>query len=438
MPRRAQKEEPAAASDVEQSVTPGTRVVAGVPRALALLAVVLAAAGLGVLVGRETTSSSVSRVSSVAPWRALPHAPISGRTFESVAWTGGEMVVAGGVSLGAPALDGAAYDPVRRTWRMIARLPGPLTAAATAWTGDGVVVWSGNGLDGPTVAATYDPRADTWRRLPDGPLGPREGYAWAWTGTELLIVGGHRGESTATPVAAALDPATGAWRILHGLDRFPFFGGPSGAVWDGHDMILAGNVSLCPERGVACDRLSATVVAYDPVTERARAIPLPAPSTDFGSDTAAGLTPIAWTGKEVVFTVGAQGTIQLLLWNPAIGAWPGQEGKPCHVVAHPAQGHGCRDWRLPAAAPCHVSVTQTAWLGDRFVASCSTDGLQIYRLATNAWDWRTVVPGPSPFTMRWGSAIAWTGRELIAWSGAEQAPRNPTPADGASLTLPAR
>ena len=400
-----------------------------------VIALVLAAA-VGLLVGRETSPAGTPGVSSVPPWRSLPAAPIGGRSFESVAWTGKELIVAGGLTSGSPDLDGAAYDPALRAWRPTARLPGPLVDAPAVWTGRVMLVWAGNGLDGPVVAAAYDPRADRWTRLPDGPLGPREGYAAIWTGRELVVMGGNRGEAPGTPVAAALDPAKRNWRVLHGLDGISYFGGPSGAVWDGRDAILTGNVSLCPERGVACDRFSATVVAFDPRADTARSIPLPAPSTDFGSDTAAGLRAFAWTGTEVVFTAGAEGTIQLLRWNPTVGSWPGQEGRPCHVVADPALGHGCRDWRLVPRAPCYEAATQTAWLGDRFVAACAADGLQIYGLAGNAWSWRTIVPGPSPFNDRDGSAIVWTGRELIAWSGSERAPRNPTPADGMSVVLP--
>jgi len=43
---------------------------------------------------------------------------------------------------------------------------------------------------------------------------------------------------------------------------------------------------------------------------------------------------------------------------------------------------------------------------------------------------------PSPLNSREGSAIVWTGSELIAWSDTVYERFNPTPADGALLTLP--
>ena len=69
------------------------------------------------------------------------------------------------------------------------------------------------------------------------------------------------------------------------------------------------------------------------------------------------------------------------------------------------------------AGPCTVSddQTQSAWLGKRFVAACGAGALQIYDLASESW--RLISPGPSPLNSRGGSAIAWTGRELIVWGG---------------------
>lgn len=75
------------------------------------------------------------------------------------------------------------------------------------------------------------------------------------------------------------------------------------------------------------------------------------------------------------------------------------------------------------------------WLGDRYVAPCGEDGLQVYSLATGSWDWRSLAPAPSPLSSRWGSAIVWTGTELVVWSGTLSEAGNPMSADGSSLTL---
>lgn len=128
-------------------------------------------------------------------WELLPAAPISGRSGHVLAWTGDEVVVWGGgrravdgswLDLG----DGAAYDPQRRVWRLLAQAPlAARTAAAATAVADGrVVVWGGRrgGSAAPglpeTVAtpqgaepvaaanlldgAVYDPAADSWEPLP--------------------------------------------------------------------------------------------------------------------------------------------------------------------------------------------------------------------------------------------------------------------------------
>jgi hypothetical protein len=408
--------------------------------------IALVAGVVGFLIGRAGDDSASSSGLS-ASWRTVPSAPIAGRIAASAVWTGTEVIVWGGVTAEAArppgpcdrcAWDGAAYDPAKRTWRPIAPAPTGVRGGesdSAVWTGDEMLVWASNSPDGPAGAALYDPAADAWRSLPDGPLGPREGAAAVWTGTELVVVGGHRGDASGTPAAAALDPRTGTWRVVHGFDRYPFFGGPNGAVWDGHDVIVAGNLSLCPERGSACAERRAVLLGYDPETDAVREIPLPAPSADFGSDTAASLTPIAWTGSEVVFTAAAPGSVQLIRFNPTIGSWHGVAPGTCHIVESPAQGHGCRDWRNGPPAPCVITAGQSAWFAGRYVAPCGEDGLQVFALGDNAWVWRSLTPGPSPLTTRFWSAIVSTGTELFVWGGASNERGNPMPADGAVLTL---
>lgn len=382
---------------------------------VAVVVVALAAGLAGVVIGRATKTATAPDTGLSPSWQALPQAPIAGRVYEGVVWTGTEMIVWGG----GERSDGAAYNPATRSWRRIAPLPPgarPFSAGAAVWTGETAVAWSGNALEGPAVGAVYDPRTDSWRGLPAGPLGPREGYASVWTGKELLIIGGTHGDALATPVAAAVDPRTGTWRLLPALDHLTLFGGPNGAVWDGHEALVIGNLSLCPERGSACDKRRPIFVAYDPATDAVRELKLPAYSADFGADTASSLTPIAWTGTDVVFSAAVPASVRVVRYNPTTGVWKKGTHAPCYIP---------------------LQYTQTAWLGDRYVAACGEDGLQVYSLATDTWTWRTITPGPSPLNSRESSAIVWTGTDLIAWSGSvdRRFNPNPTPGGGASLTL---
>jgi len=376
-----------------------------------LVVVAIVAAISGFYVGRATKSTAPA--GAQPSWQPLPQAPIAGRVNEGVVWTGDEMLVWGGTTKSGSTSDGAAYDPAKNTWHTIARAPARFGGPAV-WTGETAAAWTGNSPDGPAVGAVYDPKADRWHVLPAGPLGPREGYAAVWDGKELLIIGGARGDAQATPVAGAVDPTTGAWRVLHGLDKLVFFGGPNGAVWDGSEVLMTGNLSLCPEKGSACNSLRPTFVAYNPATDAVRALKLPPLSADFGADTAGSLKPIAWTGIEAIFTASVPGSIRIFMYDPASASWKKGAPGPCYI---PPQ------------------FTQTAWAGDQFAAACGTDGLQLYVPKSETWS--TISPGPSPLNSRESSAIVWTGTDLVAWSGSadKRVSPNPLPDDGASLAL---
>jgi len=385
------------------------------------LAIVFTAAAAAVAAGLfadRASKHSAPVPEATAVSRALPQAPIAGRLGEAAVWTGRELIVAGGLNRRSDGTfravgDGAAYDPAAGRWRKIAPPPAGVGAGAV-WTGRELVTWTGNMPVGPAVGAVYDPRTNIWRRLPTGPLGPREGNANVWAGEELLVIGGYSGDALATPVAAAVDPATGSWRVLHGLDRLALFGGPNGAVWDGREAVIAGTLSLCPQKGSACARSRPIVVAYNPATDRIRELRLP--SAPLGAETAGSLTPLAWTGSEVIFRASAAGSLRVLTYAPATGRW--QTGS-----------------RAPCALP-HGSDTQTVWAGNRLVVPCGAGALQIYDPAARSWERLTLVPGATPLDSAAGSAAAWTGTRIVVWSGWTFRRFNPTPADGDTLTLP--
>ncbi len=375
---------------------------------------VLSVFALALIAGSAANAPGGEAASSTPSWRLLPKSPIAGRLAASAVWTGREMIVWGGMARSVnagPRSDGAAYNPATRTWRRIARSPsGVLGGGGTgaAWTGSGMVVWAGNSPDGPAGGgAVYDPRTDTWRRLPNGPLGIRENYVSAWTGKELLIFGGNRGDTIATPTAAAVNPRTGSWRVLKALTAVEGLIA-SGAVWNGREAFVSGTVRRYPTA------IRAIFVAFDPASGTLRRISLAKVPVDLQQRLQ--LNPIAWTGAEVVFSTSSDplfSSTGVVRYNPTTGRWKKARAAPCSL---PSKGY-----------------TQIAWIGDRLVAACGTNGLQIYSPRTDSW--RTLEPGPGPLNSRGWSAIVWTGTDLIVWSGTVKEPRNPTPADGASLTL---
>jgi len=398
---------PGAAGGDAQGVTLGNR------RLLGALALVAAAAALGaILLGRGGGTPSPR-------WTPLPRAPIRGRLSAGAVWTGTRMIVWGGVARSGAVEamgDGAAYDPATRTWRELAPAPpGVLGDGGTGvvWTGRELLVWASNSPDGPVGGAVYDPRTNRWRGLPAGPLGRREGYQSAWTGREMLVISGTNGDTLATPIAAALDPATGSWRLLPALNAVTGLLA-NGAVWGGHEVYVTGRRALCPpQQGASCGRFPPVFLAYDPVTDALRSIALS--TAPLSAQQRSQLAPVAWTGTEVILATTAN---RIVRYDPATGAWHIGRPAPCAPLPEPT-----------------ASYTQTAWLGGRYVAACGTDRLQLYTPATDAW--RVVRAGPSPLNSRFGSAVVWTGSELIVWSGTVYKRFNPTPRDGASVALAA-
>ncbi|MGZ4150395.1 MAG: hypothetical protein ACXVQJ_10170 [Actinomycetota bacterium] len=350
---------------------------------------------------------AVAHAPMVPAWQPIAKAPIPGRLGASVVWTGHRMIVWGGVSgtYGKEArADGAMYDPVTDRWHAIRSAPAGVIGGggqAAAWTGKRMVLWVGNGVDGPVRGAVYDPRTDRWRTLPAGPLGRREGYVSAWTGTELIVIGGTIGDGLAKPIAAALDPRTGTWRRLPGLNHMDGLQ-PSGAVWSGDRLFVAGLAYDC-SGGYPCAS-SPVFLSYDVATDHAEPI-------DLSGAPVSSITPIAWTGTEVFASAHDQASV--VLYDPSTGAW-----------------------RVGAAAPCPTDprgYEQSAWLDGRYVTECGRDALQVYEVASDTWE--TLPAGSSPLNHREGSAIAWSGGELIAWSGTVYRPGNPTPNSGKSITL---
>jgi hypothetical protein len=162
-------------------------------------------------------------------WSELPASPLEGRSDPAFAWTGRELLVWGGWDGGfrnPPYFDdGAAFDPVAGTWRMLAPAPIEARSAFSVWTGEELIVWgsterAARRLDG----AAYDPSTNTWRTIADGPTDITDGSA-VWSGEEMIVFGaaldGNNHADTPTAIAAAYDPASDTWRRLPASDLSP-------------------------------------------------------------------------------------------------------------------------------------------------------------------------------------------------------------------------
>lgn len=315
--------------------------ISGRPKAVISSSPTVSASGSS---ATPTPSSSVPNGGGM--WKAIAeHGPV-GESQTSV-WTGQELLVWSGSyhSLG----HGAAFNPTTMRWRDIRGYRiGGVGGAIAVWTGREMIVWGGSpgqNESPPNTGAAYDPHSDSWRSIPAAPLagGDRSRYTGFWTGSELWIWGIDDSRSNARAQAAAYDPKANRW---HGIDP-----GPLGVR---HGVI-----------GV-------------------------------------------YTGKEILLwggRVDIGGTTRYLTDGAAFNL---DSGKWRRIPSSPIEGRA-----LPAGA--WTGHRFIVWGGNRLMGSLShfrRDGAS-FDPSSNEWE---RLPD-APIAPRWSAAVATTGTAMIVWGG---------------------
>jgi hypothetical protein len=338
----------------------------------------------------ETTAANEPAAPGLRQWERIPAAPMAGRGDAASAWTGDELIVFGGSAGGTRAFeDGASYDPATRAWTKLPAGPGAWPGHTAVWTGTELILWGGEFGDGshksPWDGAAYDPSTREWRDLPDAPFWSLAGHTAVWTGTEMLVWGGvTSGQSW----AAAYDPVTNEWRSLpngplesrHGHE----------AVWTGDRMIVWGGLS---QLGIPVEVQGAE---YDPATGRWNEIP----EAPVDLETAA---VSFWTGKEMVVAGGLGETMasrEGAAYDPARRTWREIEDVPVAIA------------RGGAPTPLTDLHTTPVWTGSRALF-VTADGVLAYEPDADRW----LKPATPRDAWRLDATAAWTGEELLLWSG---------------------
>jgi hypothetical protein len=181
-------------------------------------------------------------------WRPLPRSPLGARSAAG-AWTGHELVIAGGdrEDDGKLYRDAAAYDPIGNRWRRLAPMPLPRTDMTAVWNGSEVLFLGGRGSGAKTAPRcwlAYSLRTDRWRTLAAAGF-DRAGHVAVWTGSQVLVWGGRRqvGQDWARlPFGERWNPRTGRWLRL---PTAPLHGraDPAG-VWTGRAFIVWGGAGV--------------------------------------------------------------------------------------------------------------------------------------------------------------------------------------------------
>jgi hypothetical protein len=375
-------------------------------------------------------STEATTIASAPPpepgWVTMADAPLSPRTHALVLAMGDEVLVYGGMGVGAgtpdddgdvlPATptDGAVYDPVADSWRTIA--DPPLEGHATGvWTGTEAILVSGgpplstpDAEGGPPAAAAFDPATDTWRTLatPPAELAPH-GIATVWTGTHVVAV--QRGtafpDEPDTTTVGVYDPATDTWTSGPSTDGVE----PSAVVWTGTEAIVVGTADTDPSTDVEDEVL---VRAFDPAAGTWRSIPW-----GLSGGSRVGMA-VAWTGDRL-FVGGGM-------------TFAGQEEDRSREAAllDPVTG----TWTPATPAPTAFFGPDAAtaiWTGDRVLTLGGGEGgapLSIpgpnaalaYDPATDTWTEGPARPGEG----EWGAGWAWAADRVVVPLGIVPLPAN--------------
>ena len=189
------------------------------------------------------SAASPALFTEIAPGEMvdMPDWPLNERTSPPSVWTGTELIVWSDGTYGS-ADDGAAFNLADGSWRVIAEAPlSPRSESAVAWTGTEMIVWGGRVEDSFYYdGAAYNPVTDTWRLLPRPPATfAGKDPSMLWTGEEAVVLG-VMGDSETTGEyigAAAYDPVTDSWRSLAKSSNSFQIG--DGSWWTGDSIVVA-------------------------------------------------------------------------------------------------------------------------------------------------------------------------------------------------------
>lgn len=283
-------------------------------------------------------------------WRALPDAPMWGRTGHSAVWTGEEMVIwAGGGEEGdhqSEWLIGGRYRPSTDAWTLMTTngVPVGRGQASAVWTGSEVLFWGGSNEFVPGLlndGGAYDPAADTWRPIATaGAPTPRFLHTALWTGSEMLVWGGLDETSTISADAdtgGRYDPTTDTWapmakgRLVGRREH--------GAVWTGSEMLIWG--------GASGDTLDGDGARYQPAEDQWALL------SNVGAPSPRQRHVAVWTGA------------RMLVW----GGWA-SPGAPFQALGDGALYDPASDtWTAMNAegAPAPRGAMIGVWAGDRLI-----------------------------------------------------------------------
>jgi N-acetylneuraminic acid mutarotase len=328
-------------------------------------------------------------------WRPTSRdlAPIV-RWEHTAVWSGGEMIVWGGLAGGRPSNDGGRYDPATDSWRATSTAPGvpeERSQHSAVWAGTEMIVWGGNGLGSGIVnsGGRYDPIADTWRATSMGAnaASPRVLHTGIWTGEEMIVWGGASPTGSALSTGARYDPLADRWQPMSVGSNMPARRAAHHGIWTGSEMIIWGGGFNQGGR-------------YDPATDSwtATSAGTNTPSVRSGESA-------VWTGSEMIIWGGGDSTGNTNTggrYDPVRDVWT-----PTAVGL-----------TTPLARRSHTAV----WTGSEMIVWGGVANFFPYMNSGGRYDpgrdtWTPTSSGSGAPEARFLHTAIWTGSRMIVWGG---------------------
>jgi N-acetylneuraminic acid mutarotase len=240
-----------------------------------------------------------------------------GRVSHTAVWTGSEMIVWGGDTcfLSCDVNTGGRYNPSTDSWTATstANAPDGRHSHTAVWTGTEMIVWGGFslGIGDLNTGGRYNPAIDSWTATSTANApNARSFHTAVWTGSEMIVWGGEDLVGTCFNTGGRYDPGTDSWMATSAANAADAREGHT-AVWTDNEMIVWGGLD---QNFV---RLN-TGGKYNPITDNWTAT-----STTNAPDARSGHTAI-WTGSQMIVWGGGNGSVPFntgARYDPGTNSW---------------------------------------------------------------------------------------------------------------------
>jgi N-acetylneuraminic acid mutarotase len=316
----------------------------------------------------------------------------AGRTYHTAVWTGSEMIVWGGgdsphSNMGNFFNTGGRYNPITDSWEPTSteNVPAGRRSHTAVWTGSEMIIWGGGNypVGDLNTGGRYNPNTNSWTATSTSNApGARDSHTAVWTGSQMIIWGGF-GIGGYLNTGGRYDPNTDSWTTTAVTNA------PSGryshtAVWTGSEMIIWGGTHFPTAFGDGA--------RYDPVTDTWTATSnMNAPSARYDHTA-------VWIGNEMIIWGGATsgGIVNTGgRYDPGTDSW----------IATSTTN-------APDARGFHTAV----WTGNEMIVWGGSDFNTGGRYNPDTDSWMNTGANNAP-SIREGHTAVWTGTEMIIWGG---------------------